>query len=63
MEYKKILTKDELKPVNTAVSSQDYLGSTNTLNAYIHNYNMQPLPTDLKTTWDNMEKFIKAIWN
>ncbi|WP_235281595.1 hypothetical protein, partial [Thermoactinomyces daqus] len=62
MENNKILTRDELKPVNTSVSSQDYLGSTNTLNAYVHNSNMQPLSKDLKTTWDNMEKFIKAIW-
>ena len=63
MKNRKILEKSELKPVNMIISSQDYFASTNTLNAYVHNPNVQPIPKDLKTTWDNIEKFIKALWN
>ena len=63
MKSNEILEKDDLKPVNLIVSSQDSLASTNTLNSYVHNPNIQPIPKDLKVAWDNIEKFIKALWN
>jgi hypothetical protein len=63
MESKKILDKFALKPVRLAVSSSDLLFSTNTLNSYVHNKDVTPKANDLKITWDNMEKFIKVLWD
>ena len=57
-----ILNQNELKPVRVAVSKKDHLMNTNTLNAYVHNPNMQPIAEDLKTTWDGFQPFIEAIY-
>lgn len=62
METNKLLTKYELKPVRTYISSVDNLFSTNTLNAYVHNKDVIPKADDLKATWDNYQKFIETIW-
>lgn len=62
METNKLLTKYELKPVKTFISSVDNLFSTNTLNAYVHNKDVIPKADDLKVTWDNYQKFIETIW-
>ncbi len=62
LEKKTILGKDKLKPVRVAASSRDALFSTDTLHAYVHNRDFAPRPNDLKTTWDNMQTFMEAIW-
>ena len=46
-----------------ASGSKDALFSANTLNAYVHNPDFNPQPLYLKTTWNNMEKFMKVIWS
>lgn len=58
----KHLTKDEVKPVNMAISSENSILSVNTMHAYVHNRNFQPLIQDLKQGWDNIEVFIKKLW-
>ena len=63
MESNKLMSKDELKPVRVACSTQDDLVSTNTLNAYVHNPDLSPKADNLKLTWDDFEKFFKAIWS
>lgn len=62
MESKKLMSKDELKPIRLACSTPDNLVSTNTLNAYVHNPNLYPKADDLKLTWDDFEKFFETIW-
>lgn len=62
LKDRKFLTKDELKPINTAVSSPNSIFSINTFNAYVHNKHFNPLADDLKTTWDNIEPFITKLW-
>jgi len=59
----KSMTANELKPIRVACSSKDALFATNTLNAYVHNPDFAPKPIDLKVTWDNFEKFFKAMWS
>ena len=59
----KSMTDNELKPIRVACSSKDALFATNTLNAYVHNPDFAPKPIDLKVTWDNFEKFFKAMWS
>ncbi|MCU7920559.1 MAG: hypothetical protein KZQ95_19720 [Candidatus Thiodiazotropha sp. (ex Epidulcina cf. delphinae)] len=63
MKSEKILTRDELKPINTAISSPNSIFSINTFNAYVHNKHFHPMDSDLKTTWDNIEPFMLALWD
>jgi hypothetical protein len=62
MEENKILTRNELKAANKAAGVPHGLFSTNTLNAYVHNPNIHPRADELKLTWDDMELFIKKLW-
>lgn len=63
LEKADLLDKDKLKPVRVAASSRDALFSTDTLHAYVHNKDFAPKASDLKTTWDNMQPFMEAIWS
>lgn len=56
------LDRHGLKPIQTAVSSPNSILSINTFNAYVHNKHFNPIPNDLKITWDNIELFIVKIW-
>lgn len=62
MEQNGKMSKHELKPVRKAASVPHGLFSTNTLNAYIHNANIHPRADELKLTWDEMDLFIKKLW-
>ena len=57
-----LLTKEQLKPVDIAITSPNSIFSMNTLNAYVHNEHLNPIASDLKTTWDNLEPFILKMW-
>ena len=62
LEQEKLLTKAQLKPLRTATSSPHSFLSVNTFNAYVHNEYLNPIASDLKTTWDNLELFILKMW-
>ncbi|MBI3163796.1 MAG: hypothetical protein HYZ24_03865 [Chloroflexi bacterium] len=62
MEINKVCEVDELRGVRMIVSNRDHVLSIDSLNAYVHNRNISPSDTDLKTTWDNLEVFIKRLW-
>jgi uncharacterized protein YjgD (DUF1641 family) len=62
MKQNNLLTDQQLKPVNKAVSDNHSLFSTNTLNAYVHNSTIQPKGTELNATWDEMSDFIRQLW-
>lgn len=62
LESKNLLDKNQIKPINTAISNQDSILSIDTLHAYIHNNKFQPLAKNLKIHWDNFEPFIEAIY-
>ncbi len=65
LEDNGLMSQDQLKPVRVAADKQYQHGlfSTNTLNAYIHNKDIQPNANELKTTWDNMELFMQTLWS
>jgi hypothetical protein len=63
MEKEKLCRKDELRGVRTIVNNREHVLSVESLHAYVHNRNYNPLDTDLKITWDNLESFIKRIWS
>jgi len=56
-----ILNDNKLKPVRTAISNPHSLFSTHTFNAYVHNVEYEPIPSELKLTWNNMEDFMKKL--
>ncbi|MBU0612305.1 hypothetical protein KKB58_02710, partial [Patescibacteria group bacterium] len=62
MENKKILTRDRLKGIRMATTSQDSIFSTDTFNAYVHNRHFSPSSILLKETWDNMQEFMQKVW-
>ncbi len=62
MKTNNFMTPTELKPIRVAYSSKDSMFSSDTLHAYVHNPDFAPKSKDLKITWDNFEKFFKAMW-
>lgn len=62
LEAHSLCTKAELKGVRALVSNRDHVLSVDSLNAFVHNKDYSPTPTDLKTTWDNLQVFIERIW-
>lgn len=62
LEAKKLCTKHELQGVRALLSNRNHVLSVDTLNAYVHNKDYTPTPTDLKTTWDNIQAFIEGLW-
>ena len=61
-EKNNIMDKRELKPIRQSLSTKNAIFSTETLNAYVHNKHLNPIPNDLKLMWDNIELFLTKIW-
>ncbi|MBE3100077.1 MAG: hypothetical protein IMZ44_23395 [Planctomycetes bacterium] len=62
MHNNRLLDKDELKPVRVAVSNRHSILSIDTLHSYVHSKYMAPTSSDLKTTWENLQPFMEALW-
>jgi hypothetical protein len=63
MKSNNILNDEDLKPVKKSVSNPDGLFAINTFNAYVHNIHFEPIPKELKITWDRMEHFMEKLWD
>lgn len=63
LEYSGIIHKQELKGIRASSGNIHHMLSANTFNAYVHNKSFNPVASDLKTNWDNIQMFIEAIWN
>jgi len=62
IEKKQMLSKSKLKPIRVAVSDLHSLLAPNTLNAYVHSRDMEPIPDSLKRMWNNFQPFIEKLW-
>lgn len=62
LETKKILTKHELRAARQMSSSDTQNSSIRTFHSYVHNKDVTPSPTDLKSAWDDLWLFIDGIW-
>jgi len=63
LENKQIMNPKQLAPIRKAASGQTLLlASIKTLHSYVHNKYFSPIPTELKTTWDDMSIFISKLW-
>ena len=61
LQSKNLITKDEAKPVHTSIAAPNSIFSIDTFNNYIHNPNMFPDVLHLKTTWNQLSKFILKL--
>jgi len=62
LETKKILTKHELRAARQMASGNMENSSIKTFHAYVHNKDLTPSATDLKTAWDDLWLFIEGMW-
>ncbi|MDQ0287811.1 hypothetical protein J2Z49_002944 [Desulfofundulus luciae] len=63
LEANGYLDKHQSKGIKTSVSDPNNIMSINTFHSYIHNKNFNPIASDLKLVWDNIEPFIITLWN
>ncbi len=62
-EKKQKMNSKQLAPIRKAASGQTLLvASIKTLHSYVHNKYFSPIPSELKTTWDDMAIFISNLW-
>lgn len=62
LESKKIMTKHELRAARQMASSDTQNSSVKTFHSYVHNKDVTPSSTDLKSAWDDLWTFIEGIW-
>ena len=62
LDINKICTKDELRGIRSLIANRNHVLSVDSLNAYVHNKHYNPTPSDLKTTWDNVQVFVERLW-
>lgn len=59
----KILTEHQLRAIRQMTSSPSQTQSIKTFHSYVHNKNVTPSSTDLKSAWDDVWMFIEKIWS
>ena len=59
---KSIMTVHELRAARQMSSSQTQNNSVKTFHSYVHNKDITPSATDLKSAWDDLWTFIENIW-
>lgn len=58
-----ILTEHQLRAIRQMTSSPSQTQSIKTFHSYVHNKNVTPSSTDLKSAWDDVWMFIEKIWS
>ena len=62
LEKQGICNKDQLRGVRSLIANREHVLSVDSLNAYVHNKDYNPTPSDLKSSWDNVQVFIQRLW-
>lgn len=62
MESKSIMNRNELRAARQLSSSQTQNNSVKTFHSYVHNKDITPSATDLKSAWDDLWMFIECMW-
>jgi hypothetical protein len=62
-DKKQKMNGQQLAPIRKAAGGQTLLvASIKTLHSYVHNKYFSPIPSELKTAWDDMSIFISNLW-
>ena len=63
IENKQIMSSKQLAPIRKAAGGQTLLAaSIKTLHGYVHNKYFSPIPSELKTAWDDIAPFLSNLW-
>lgn len=62
METNDLFAREDMVPIREAVKDPDNVTLPTNLNAFVHNRNMTPSPTDLKAIWERLARFVEALW-
>ena len=58
----KQLDNPKAKGIRSEINKDQSLFSIDTMNAYVHNGDFNPIPNNLMLSWDNIQPFIIALW-
>ena len=58
----KFLDEPKAKGIRSEINNDNSVFSINTMNAYVHNSDFNPIPNNLMLAWDNIQPFIVALW-
>ena len=50
------------KGMKTVIKQDNSIFSIDTMNAYVHNGDFNPIPENLMLSWDNIQPFVNALW-
>lgn len=62
LETQMLANKYVCKGIRSAVNNKNDLLGIETWHAYVHNSKFQPTASNLLTTWDNLQDFMKILW-
>ena len=62
MQNKGIMTKNGLRTARQMASSQTQNTSVKTFHSYVHNKDVTPIPSDLRSAWDDLWPFVENLW-
>lgn len=51
------------KGIKTITKDSNSLWGIDTIQAYLHNNQLSPIPDNVLTTWDNIQEFMVSLWN
>lgn len=64
LEQAGAMTRHQLAAVRKAASGQTLLAAAvKTMHAYVHNRYFSPIPSELKTAWDDLQLFVERVWS
>lgn len=63
MEHEGTVSSQQLMPVRRATADKDLLAiSVTSFHQYLHNRHFSPIPSELRTAWDDLQPFMEEIW-
>ena len=58
-----LLAREEVNALTHAANDKKIVGANvSTFHAFVHNKKFAPLPSDLRTYWDNLQHYFEKVW-